>query len=150
MANPAACIPSTSCIIADLVGIINTLERSHEDITYRSVLLPAPALRSTDYQFRALSRWFRKHTFSINPQEGPARFPFCYCPALEKPCCGSTTSRFRNKVLVRRRVWRGEPMLHLLLQLVAYKIPSVTGLTATRCGKGNNKRCVLCILFNVW
>ena len=55
-------------------------------------------------------------------------------------------SCFRNKILVRRRVRRGEPVLHLLLQLVAYRIPSVT---AANCGV-INKRWVLFILFNVW
>jgi hypothetical protein len=40
-------------------------------------------------------------------------------------------SGLRNEFVVRRRVRRGEPLLNVLLQLVTYKIPSVT---ATKCG----------------
>jgi hypothetical protein len=32
---------------ADLKGAMSNVEQTYEDITYRSVLLPAPALRST-------------------------------------------------------------------------------------------------------
>ena len=44
-------------------------------------------------------------------------------------------SSIRNEVLIRRRIRRGEPVLHLLFQLVAYKILSVT---AANCG-GNQR-----------
>ena len=70
----------------------------------------------------------------MDPQEGSARFPFSKFFALENPCRGSAMSGFRNTVLVHRRVRRGEPVLHLFLQLVAYNILSVT---ATDFGKSN-------------
>jgi hypothetical protein len=127
---------------------MNTLKQSQENITYKSVLLPAPALRSKNYQFRAFVGGSGKHTFSMDPQERPARFPFSQCLALEKPFCCSTMSRFRNKVLVRRRVRRGEPLLRLLLQLVACKYRQPRRRNAEL--EGKNKRCALFILFNVW
>jgi hypothetical protein len=47
LANPIACLPSMSSMIADLVGAMNNLEQTHKHITYRSVLFPAPALKPT-------------------------------------------------------------------------------------------------------
>ena len=52
-------------------------------------------------------------------------------------------SGFRNKVLIRRRVWRGEPGLEILLHLIIYKIPSVF---TTKGGKDNKRF----ILFDAW
>jgi hypothetical protein len=48
-ANPIACLPFTSSMIVDLVAALNNLEQTHEDITYKSVLFPAPASKSTSY-----------------------------------------------------------------------------------------------------
>ncbi len=79
-------------------------------------------------------------TFTVNPQEGPARFPICQRLAFEEPLCSSTMSCLRNEVVVRRWVRGGEPLLNVLLQLVTYKTPSVT---ATKCeGKQQTFRLV--------
>ncbi len=66
-----------SCIIADLVGTVNNLEQTHKDITYRSVLFPAPASNIHDLLVQTTRKRFEEHTFTMDPQEGPTRFPFC-------------------------------------------------------------------------
>ena len=87
-----------------------------------------------------------RHTFTMNPQEGPSRFPFRECIALEEPCCSSTASSLPNKVVIRRRVRGGEPGLNVPLQLVTYKIPSVS---LTKGGEKIYKRLVLFISFEI-
>ncbi len=66
-----------SCIIADLVGTVNNVEQTHKDITYKSVLFPAPALKIHGLLVQTTRQWFKERTFTMNPHEGPARFPFC-------------------------------------------------------------------------
>ena len=71
----------------------------------------------------------KKHTFAMNPQKRPPRFPFCQCIALEEPGCSSVVSSFPNEGVIRRRVRGREPVLNvarLASQLVTYKILSVS------------------------
>src|SRR5713101_9139632 len=53
----------------------------------------------------------------------------------------------RNEVLIRRRIRGRQPVLNVLLQLVTYRIPSVS---ATEGGKRDNKRFILFISFDDW
>jgi hypothetical protein len=95
------------------------------DDTYRSVLFPAPAIRfSRQCKTCAHSR---KHTFSMDPQEGPPFFPFCKCVvvALQEPCCSPTMLGRPKSVVIRRRVRGRKPAFDVPSQLVTYKIPSV-------------------------
>src|SRR5229473_7880345 len=135
-------------MIADLTRAMSNLGRAHKLMTYRSVLFPAPAVRLTNVLEKDTYRWFERHTLSMNPQQRSLGFPFCQRVALQKPCCSSFMSCLSNKVLIRRRVRGREPVVNVLLQLVAYKIPSVMTIKKNK-GK-DNKRWVLFILFNVW
>jgi hypothetical protein len=67
-----------------------------------------------------------RHTFSMDPQERPLRFPFCKCFALQEPCCRSTMSCLPKKVVIRRRVRGRKPVFDVPSQLVTYKILSVS------------------------
>src|SRR5258707_2663320 len=123
-------------MIADITCSMSNLGRAHKLMTYRSVLFPAPAVRSTKVLEKGNYRWFERHTLSMNPQQRSLGFPFCQRIALEKPCCGSFMSCFSNKVLIGRRVGRREPVVNVLLQLIAYKIQSV--MTTKNNGKTTN------------
>src|SRR5258707_6774829 len=112
-------------MIADLTRSMSKLSRAHKLMTYRSVLFPAPAVRSTNVLKKGTYWWFKRHTLSMNPQKRSLGLPFCQRIALEKPCCSSFMSCSSNKVLIRRRVRGREPVVNVRLQLVACKIPSV-------------------------
>src|SRR5260370_40192848 len=111
-------------MIADLTRSMSNLGRAHKFMTYRSVLFPAPAVRSTKVLEKGTYRWFERHTLSMNPQQRSLGFPFCQRIALQKPYCSSFMSCFSNKVLIRRRVRRRQQAVNVLLHLVAYNIPS--------------------------
>src|SRR6266403_5009109 len=103
-----------SSMIADLVGALNNLEQTHKDITYRSVLFPAPAM--TQQVIDAMrSSGIVKHTFTMDPQERPPRIPFFQLFALEEPSCRSTMSCNRSKDVVRRWVRRRQPIFDVSL-----------------------------------
>src|SRR5258708_185761 len=135
-------------MIADLTRYMSNLGRTHKFMTHRSVLFPAPGVISTNVLEKGIYQWFERHTLSMNPQQRSLGFPFCQCITLEKPRCSSFMSCFSNEVLIRRRVRGREPVVNVLLQLVAYKIPSVMTIKKNK-GK-DNKRWVLFILFNIW
>src|SRR5258708_9650946 len=119
-------------MIAELTRSMSKLGRAHKNMTYRSVLFPAPAVRSTNVLEKGTYRWFERHTLSMNPQQRSLGFPFSQRVALQKPCCSSFMSCLSNKVLIRRRVRRRQPVVNVLLQLVAYKIPSVMTINKQR------------------
>ena len=64
----------------------------------------------------------------MDPQETAPRIPFLQRFALEEPCPRLSMSCFRNEVVIRRRVRGREPILNVRLQLVTYKLPSVSTL----------------------
>jgi hypothetical protein len=74
-----------------------------------------------------------KHTFTVNPQEGPSCFPFCQCIDPKKPCCSSFMTCFLDEVLIYRWVRGRKPVLNLPSPLVTYKISSIS---TTKC-EGN-------------
>jgi len=101
-------------MIADLVGALNNLEQTHKDITYRSVLFPAPAMKQQVINAMR-SSVVVKHTFTMDPQERPPRIPFFQFLALEEPSCGSTMSCTRKKNVVRRWVRGRQPIFNVPL-----------------------------------
>jgi hypothetical protein len=61
----------------------------------------------------------REHTFSVKPQKRTSGFPFREDTALEKPLgCSLVVSTTRN-VVVSGRIWRREPSVKVLSQLVS-------------------------------
>ena len=81
----------TSWMIADLVSPMNDLEWTHKAMTYKRVLFPAPAVRSTSYTCRAVIRnsknvrfpWIHKsdpfafHSFNALLSKNHAAVPLC-------------------------------------------------------------------------
>jgi hypothetical protein len=59
-------------MIAELIGYMNHLEQTNLDTTYRRVLFPEPAIGIHQCKFALM---VGERTLSMNPQEGPRRFP---------------------------------------------------------------------------
>ena len=59
-----------------------------------------------------------RHTFSVNPQQRSSRFPFLEDTSFEKPFRISLMVSATGDVVVNRRIWRREPFVKLLSQLV--------------------------------
>lgn len=74
MADPAVCMRSKSWIIADLEGVINNLEEAPRVMTYRSVLFPAPALRSTCLLASGTRWWLENIRFPWIHRSDPDAF----------------------------------------------------------------------------
>ena len=55
---------------------------------------------------------------AVNPQQRSVRFPFSECAALNEPSCGSIMSGFACVTMIKRRIWRREPCLEFLLELI--------------------------------
>jgi hypothetical protein len=89
-------------MIAELIGNMNDLEYDHRTTTtYSSVLLPEPAVRSRGHQRMCRSKQLWKHTFAMNPQQRPFRFPIREYAAIKEPFCGSFMVTFQNDAVVR-------------------------------------------------
>src|SRR5258707_5858924 len=97
-------------MIADLTRSMSKLSRAHKLMTYRSVLFPAPAVRSTNVLEKGTYRWFERHTLSMNPQQRSLGFPFSQRVALQKPCCRSFMSCLSYTDLILRRVSKIQPV----------------------------------------
>jgi hypothetical protein len=59
-------------MIAELIAYMNHHEQTDLDTTYRRVLFPEPAIGIHQCKFALV---VGKHTLSVDPQEGPRRFP---------------------------------------------------------------------------
>ena len=74
MANPAARKPSISWMIAELFGNMSDLEYGHPRSTYRSVLFPQPAVRSTRHQCKHHAGSYRSVRFPWIHNNEPVDF----------------------------------------------------------------------------
>ena len=57
----------------------------------------------------------------MNPQNRTLGAPLCEEAALKEPYPGSSLIILRCYVVVFRRIWRGNPISGILLQLVTYQ-----------------------------
>jgi len=87
-------------MIAELIGNMNDLEYDHRRTTYISVLLPEPTVRSRGHRWMWRSEQLWKHTFAMNPQQRPFRFPICEYAAIKEPFCGSFVVTVPNNAVV--------------------------------------------------
>src|SRR6266849_5865352 len=100
LANPIACLLFISSMIADLVGALNNLKKIHEDITYNSVLFPAPASNQQviskmllsvvlkTYVYRGSIRVTPSHSIFLTLRSRRTMLRF-HCIVLPKRSCAS-------------------------------------------------------------
>ena len=91
-------------MIADLVCTMNNLEHTHKVTTYKSVLFPAPAYRSTSYYSKTLVEDSKTYVYHGSTRATPSlsilsmhytqrttlRF---HCVALSEQSCDSSTGQ---------------------------------------------------------
>ena len=150
MANPAARMPSTSWMIADLLGIVNNFKQNDKVITYRSVLFPAPASRSTKSSVQG-TRWRCKKTYVYH--ESTKATPAS--SILLTHCSRRTTLQFRCVELPERTcdllTGQGEraSIERCRTRIAVGHLQDTVGLTNERLGKGN-ELFILFISRNTW
>ena len=84
------------------------------------MLLPEPAKKED--AFRAyLGEMGQVRTFSVNPKERTCCLPLLKDAPFKEPGCGSLVVSTACNVMVRGRVWWGEPSVKALPQLAFYK-----------------------------
>src|SRR5882757_3517347 len=133
LTNPIACLSLMSSMIADLVGALNNLEKIHEDITYKSVLFPAPAtnqqlisamhpsaVRKT-YVYRGSTRVIPPHSIFLTLRSRRTMLQSHYVVILKRGRDLSTgqgeraiaahLTRYRQSR--QQKVWEKEQTLHL-------------------------------------
>jgi len=85
--------------------------------THESTVFPEPAAMQ-----EGISRGTRnendKHTKAMDPKKAASSLPLLEHIALCKPLGSATVMRFAGDVVVRPRIWRGQPTSNILLQLV--------------------------------
>ena len=62
--------------------------------------------------------YYSERTFSIDPQKRSLLVPRSEDTSLEEPSSGSISMNLQSDIVVFRRIWRAEPILRVLLQLV--------------------------------
>ena len=65
-----------------------------------------------------------KHTKTVDPKKAASPLPLLEHITLCKPCGSATVMCFASDVMVRPRIWRGQPTSNILLQLVTCKVDS--------------------------
>jgi len=60
----------------------------------------------------------------MDPKKAASPLPLLEHIALCKPRGSATVMRLASDVVVRPRIWRGQPTSNILLQLVTYKVDS--------------------------
>ena len=128
---------------------MNDLERFIKIMTYRSVLFPAPAVRSTGYRRRALIGSLKTYAFHESTRVTPSP------SILLTRCSRRTMLRFLYVVLSKRSSDLSTDLgetTSVEPPLAAGHLQNIISLNIKKGGreKRNNKRFILLISFDAW
>ncbi len=146
----ASGMPRVFWMTAELVVYIKNLEHIHWVMGYhiQKCAFAWPRYRIKQSSMQEAHWQSGIHTFPVDPQERPCRFPFVIDIALQKPCCGPFMVWTPDKVVVRWWIRWGDPTLDIPLQLKTWNVPSV--LVQKGWSNGVNERFIFSISSSIF